>query len=108
MIISGGGDDPEKIEALVQENRQLKMRVEQLDEKVKAGFVQNLESNPSPVKPDAAPPKVITKDSPEKDQIIQELSQQISLLKIREQDLLKQIADLESQSPASSGNPEDL
>ena len=72
MIISG--DDPEKLGALVQENRQLKMRVEQLDEKVKAGFVQSLENNPSPVKPDAAPQKVIVKESPEKDQIIQELS----------------------------------
>ena len=40
MVISG--DDSEKIELLVQENKQLKMRVEQLDEKVKAGFVQNL------------------------------------------------------------------
>ena len=67
VIISS--DDPKKIEELMQENRQLKQRVEQLDNKVKMEFTQSLD-RPSPV-------KEVQIESPEKDEMIKELSQQI-------------------------------
>jgi hypothetical protein len=57
-------NDSEKMEALVKENKHLRLRVEQLDEKVKAGFVSSLENRQS-------------QPNPEKDKIIAQLTNQI-------------------------------